>query len=233
MSVVAADRDKDACARAAEALSKFGDRIRVIEADIGTPEGARRAVEAAIEAFGRIDLLCNNAAYHPMETVEDHDIATWREAFRVNVDGCMLCSKYALPHMKRQGGGAIVNIGSVSGLVPYARGGAYAASKAAIAMLTRVLALEAGGYGVTVNCIAPGSIRHREEDLAQGEAPSSNPIGRSGKPADVASLVSYLASEEAGYITGTTITLDGGATAGRLRVSRRRDGQQSTGRKKP
>jgi NAD(P)-dependent dehydrogenase (short-subunit alcohol dehydrogenase family) len=218
MGVVAVDRSAEACAGARESLASWGDRIRIVAADIGTPEGAAAGIAAAIESFGRIDLLCNNAAVHPSETVEEHGIESWREAFRVNVDGTMLCSQAALRYMKRQQGGAIVNIGSISGHAPYAGGGAYAASKAAIEMLTRVLALEAGPYGVTVNCIAPGTIRHRPG--SENKSASHIPIGRAGTPADVARLVSYLASDAAGYISGTTITLDGGATAGRLRVGK-------------
>jgi NAD(P)-dependent dehydrogenase (short-subunit alcohol dehydrogenase family) len=218
MAVVVVDRDQNACVKAREALSAFRDRIRVITADIGTPAGAQMAIDTAVEDFGRIDVLCNNAAVHPMEEIADHALETWRETFRVNVDGTMLCSQKALPHMKRQGGGAIVNIGSISGHSPYAGGGAYATSKAAIAMLTRVLALEAGPHGIRVNCIAPGSIRHQEGD---GEVPPSIPIGRNGRLDDVAQLVSYLASDAAGYMNGAVITLDGGATAGRIRASKR------------
>jgi NAD(P)-dependent dehydrogenase (short-subunit alcohol dehydrogenase family) len=196
------------------------DRVRIITGDIGTPDGARMAIETSIEMYGRLDLLCNNAAVHPLELVEEHALETWSETFRVNVDGTMLCSQLALPHMKRQKSGAIVNIGSISGLVPYARGGAYAASKAAIMMLTKVLALEAGPYGVTVNCICPGSIRTQVSPTESVEdVPAHIPIGRYGKPADVAQLVSYLASEAASYMTGSVIVLDGGATAGRSRRS--------------
>lgn len=221
-NVVAADRSKEACVRARESLAAVADRVRTAIVDIGTPEGARLAIETAIEAFGRIDLLCNNAAVHPLETIEEHAFETWRETFRVNVDGAMLCSQAALRHMKRQRSGAIVNIGSISGHAPYAGGGAYAASKAAIAMLTRVLALEAGPYGVTVNCIAPGTIRHRPSIKDDDDSTLSHiPIGRAGRPADVAHLVSYLASDAAGYMTGAVITLDGGATAGRPRVSKK------------
>jgi len=155
---------------------------------------------------------------HPLELVEEHKIETWNETFRVNVDGTMLCSQLALAHMKRQKSGAIVNIGSISGLVPYARGGAYAASKAAIIMLTKVLALEAGPHGVRVNCICPGSIRTQAGSGEQiDEIATHIPVGRYGKPADVAHLVSYLASEAASYMTGSVIVLDGGATAGRSR----------------
>jgi 3-oxoacyl-[acyl-carrier protein] reductase len=118
--------------------------------------------------------------------------------------------------MKAGGGGTIVNMGSISGVMPYARGGAYAATKAAIAMLTRVLALEAGPFGITVNCIAPGAIRHGERPA--GEAPPANiPIGRAGTVDDVAHMVSFLASGKAGYVNGSVIVLDGGATAGRAR----------------
>jgi NAD(P)-dependent dehydrogenase (short-subunit alcohol dehydrogenase family) len=220
MCVVAIDRDSAACARAKRSLAMGEDRVRIITGDIGTPDGARLAIQTSIDVYGRLDLLCNNAAVHPLELVEQHKLETWSETFRVNVDGTMLCSQLALPHMKRQKSGAIVNIGSISGLVPYARGSAYAASKAAIIMLTKVLALEAGPYGVTVNCICPGSIRTQvSPDEAIEEIPTHIPIGRYGKPTDVAHLVSYLASEAASYVTGSVIVLDGGATAGRSRRS--------------
>lgn len=219
MDVVAADRDAAALGGARAILEATdGGKAVVAEADIGTLEGAARAIDCAIEQFGRIDLLVNNAAVHPLELLEDHDIGTWHETFRVNLDGTLMCAQAALPHMKAQGGGAIVNMGSVSGRVPYATGGAYAASKAAIEMLTKVLAIEAGPHGVTVNCIAPGSIRHRPGDEARDSGPPRGiPIGRRGNTADVAHLVSYLASDAARYMTGAVIVLDGGATAGRVR----------------
>ena len=220
MCVVAVDRNSDACSQAQRTLGIAEDRVRIITADIGTPDGARMAIETSVETYGRLDLLCNNAAVHPLELIEEHALETWSETFRVNVEGTMLCSQLALPQLKRQKSGAIVNIGSISGLVPYARGSAYAASKAAIMMLTKVLALEAGPYGVRVNCICPGSIRHGVLPGEQvEEVPTHIPIGRHGKPADVASLVFYLASDAASYITGSVIVLDGGATAGRSRRS--------------
>ncbi|HTI85943.1 MAG TPA: SDR family oxidoreductase [Alphaproteobacteria bacterium] len=223
MSVVAADRDEAACAEARKALVQFGDRVRVVVADIGTPEGANAAVQTAVKEFGRIDLLVNNAAVHPIETIEEHSFETWRETFRVNVDGAMLCSRAALPHMKRQGRGVIVNMGSVSGEVPYATGGAYGASKAAIALMTKVLAVEAGPYGVRVNCISAGTIRHRAETYGTADQkPAHIPIGRAGSTGDVAQLVSYLASDAASYLTGAVITLDGGATAGRPKTTKRK-----------
>ena len=215
MAVVAADWNGAACADAAASLDGCRDRTAVVEADVGTEDGAAKAVETAVTRFGRIDLLCNNAAIHPMASIEEMDLEAWNEAFRVNVTGAFLCSRRALPHMKAQRAGSIVNIGSVSGVSPYVGGGAYAVTKAALAMLTRVLALEAGPFGITVNCIAPGSIRHRSE---AGGNTAHIPVGRGGAIDDVASLVSHLASEEARYMTGATLVLDGGATAGRKRA---------------
>jgi NAD(P)-dependent dehydrogenase (short-subunit alcohol dehydrogenase family) len=220
MAVVALDRDAGACKAAQQEFSAA--KARFVTGDVGTPAGASLAIDTAVKEFGRLDLLCNNAAVHPLETIEEHDLDTWRETFRVNVDGALLCSQRALPHLKATGGGTIVNIGSIAGSVPYATGAAYAASKAALTMLTRVLALEAGPFGITVNCISPGAIRHRPADAGDTAPPGHIPIGRHGKPEDVAQMVSYLASDAAGYITGTVITLDGGATAGRARQSRRK-----------
>ena len=215
MAVVAADWSADACAGAAESLGGYEAPTVVVEADIGTEAGSAEAIETAIERFGRLDLLCNNAAIHPTATVEEMDVTAWNEAFRVNVTGAFLCSQRALPHMKKQGAGTIVNIGSVSGVSPYVGGGAYAVTKAALAMLTRVLALEAGPFGITVNCISPGSIQHRTQG---GGNTAHIPVGRGGTIDDVASLVTYLASVEARYMTGATLVLDGGATAGRKRA---------------
>lgn len=221
MAVVAIDRNGEACAAAQKALTEFGDRVRVVTGDIGSPEGAQLGINTAVDQFGRLDLLCNNAVVHPMEEIAEHQLATWREAFRVNVDGAMLCSQAAVTPMKRQGGGVIVNIGSISGVMPYAGGGAYAASKAALAMMTRVMALELGPHGIRVNCICPGSIQHRAGRGADQPVPPAIVIGRHGTVADVAHLVSYLASDQASYMTGAVITLDGGATAGRARAPRK------------
>lgn len=221
-SVLASDWNDVACAAAAAELAGFSQRLRIVKCDVGTPEGAAESVDGAVAAFGGLDLLCNNAALHPLETVAEHDLASWRETFRVNVEGTMLCSQRALVHMTKAGSGSIVNMGSIAGLVPYATGGAYGASKAAIALLTRVLALEAGPYGVTVNCIAPGSVRHRPADSGDGAPPAHIPVGRHGTVDDVAELVAWLASDASRYMTGAVLPLDGGATAGRARQSRPR-----------
>jgi NAD(P)-dependent dehydrogenase (short-subunit alcohol dehydrogenase family) len=218
MAVVAVDRDKEAVAKAREIAAHLPSPIEVVEADISTPEGAAAGVDTAVASFGRLDLLCNNAGIQRLVNIEDMTLETWRESFRVNVDGTLLTSQQALVPMKSQGYGSIVNIGSISGLSPYVSGGAYSSSKAAISMLTRVMALEFGPFGIRVNCICPGSIRTNVP--SEGDtmpAPTHIPIGRSGTPDDVAHMVSYLGSDGASYVTGAIFVLDGGATTGRAR----------------
>ena len=214
MKVVLADIERPVLVAAGEELSAAGADVLIVPTDVSMAGEVAALAATTLEHFGDVHLVCNNAAIHPMATIAEMDLAVWNEAFRVNVSGAFLCSKLALPHMKEQGAGTIVNIGSVSGVSPYVGGGAYAVTKAALAMLTRVLALEAGPFGVTANCICPGSIQHRTE--RPGSA-SHIPVGRAGTIDDVASLVIYLASAEARYMTGATLVLDGGATAGRQR----------------
>ncbi len=215
MNVLAADRNPEACDAARRLLE--GRSAHVMEADMADEEQVREVMDEALVHFGRIDLLCNNAGVRHVAPLADISLSDWQESFRVNVDAALLGARAVLPAMREQGSGVIVNIGSISGLAPYVEGGAYAASKAALAALTKVMAMEFGPLGVRVNCIAPGSI-DRE---GTGEMASSHiPIGRTGVPHDVASLVSYLASDEASYLNGTVIVLDGGATAGRTRPGR-------------
>ena len=215
MNVLAADRNPDACDAARRLLE--GRPAHVMEADMADEEQVREVMDEALVHFGRIDLLCNNAGVRHIAPLADISLTDWQESFRVNVDAALLGARAVLPAMREQGSGVIVNIGSISGLAPYAEGGAYAASKAALAALTKVMAMEFGPLGVRVNCIAPGSIDRN----GTGEMSSSHlPIGRAGTPHDVASLVSYLASDEASYLNGAVIVLDGGATAGRTRPGR-------------
>ena len=215
MNVLAADRNPDACDAARRLFE--GRLAHVMEADVAIEKQTNGVIEEALARFGGVDLLCNNAGVRHISPLADISIDDWRESFRVNVDAALLGARAVMPSMREQGGGVIVNIGSISGVAPYAGGGAYAASKAALVTLTNVLAMEFGPLGIRVNCIAPGSI-DRE---GTGELSSSHiPIGRTGVPGDVASLVSYLASDDASYLNGAVIVLDGGATAGRTRPGR-------------
>lgn len=210
LRVIVADRDPVACEQAANELRH--DPVVVLNVNVDSEEGFQRAIDSAVSTYGGVDLLCNSVGFRPIGRIVDIALDEWRQAFRSNVDTAFIGARSVFSSMKERGGGSIVNLASISGLAPYVEGGAYASSKAALIMLTKVLAMEFGPEGIRVNCICPGSI-NRDENT---DLPFSHiPIGRAGTPLDVGSLVSFLASDESSYITGAVIALDGGATAGR------------------
>lgn len=182
------------------------------EADLGG------IVADAVERHGRLDILVQNAGIYPMNDLVDIPVEEWDRVLAVNLRGCFLAAKAALPVMKAAGYGRIVMTSSITGprVVP-PRHAHYAASKAGINGLIRAAALEAAPFGVTVNGVEPGNIT--TEGLAAERSPefiaemqASIPMRRLGTPRDVADAVLFLASDEAGYITGTTIVVDGGQT---------------------
>jgi NAD(P)-dependent dehydrogenase (short-subunit alcohol dehydrogenase family) len=181
-------------------------------------EGAQRAIDDTIERFGRLDVLVNNASTNPyFVPLMDIDAERARRTVDVNQWATVLWSQLAWRAWMREHGGRIVNVSSVGGTVPEPGIGWYNGTKAAVIQLTRQMAQELAP-GVTVNCVAPGIIKtdmsralweQREDELAAGV-----PAHRLGVPADVASTIAFLASEQAAYITGQTLTVDGGATLG-------------------
>jgi NAD(P)-dependent dehydrogenase (short-subunit alcohol dehydrogenase family) len=193
-------------------------------ADLARPEDCAAAVEATVRAYGRLDVLLNNAGVGTMVvggTVETISLEHWDLAQDVNVRAMYLLSRAAIPHLRRQGGGAIVNIASVSAF----RGSterpthAYAASKGAVLALTRAMAASYGRDRIRVNAICPGTIRTRltadivervARDAAEGRG---IPLGRVGEPEDIARCALFLASDDAAFISGTQIVVDGGAMA--------------------
>jgi NAD(P)-dependent dehydrogenase (short-subunit alcohol dehydrogenase family) len=215
--VVVVDRDEAALAVLRAEAGRFPGPVALVAGDVGTTDGAQRAAGAALERSGRIDVLCNNAGVRPVGPFLDLEPERFEEALRVNVGGIYQCCRAVLPHMLEQRQGVVVNIASISGLLGYAGGSAYATSKAAAVMLTRILALEFGGAGIRVNCICPGSIDAQGTPGAPPPAAPSVPVGRKGRVDEVASMVLYLASDAAAFVNGAVLTLDGGITAGRPR----------------
>ena len=196
----------------------LGRRVDTEQADFAADPGlAARVVDAAVERLGRIDILVNNAAVTTkMAPFESLGRELFEETLAVNVTAPFLASQAAARHMAAAGrGGRIVNIGSVHARQSAPGAAAYETSKGGILALTAASAVSLGQYGITVNCVAPGAVVvERYDDLDWDEAwyVGRTPVGRMGRPEDIAATVRFLASDEAGFISGETIYVDGGMT---------------------
>ncbi|MCF3935569.1 SDR family oxidoreductase [Acuticoccus sp. M5D2P5] len=187
-----------------------------VAADIATPEGAEAAVAAAVATHGGLDILVQNAGIYPWTLIEDISPAEWDAVLGVNLRGTFMTAKAALGPMRAAGGGRMVFTSSITGPRVTSPGhGHYSASKAGIVGFVRSAALEWARDGITVNAIEPGNILTEGMKEDRGEAfiremSASVPLGRLGTPREIAHAALFLASEEAAYITGTTIVVDGG-----------------------
>ena len=213
-SVALLARDAERLAVTTEEL-EGGDRVLPIAGDVGEAADVDRLVDGAIERFGRVDIHVSNAGIHRvvpfLETTEE----TWDDVFRTNVRGAFLSCRAAAAAMTRSGGGSIVVIGSTNSFVAEPHMAAYNASKAALVLLVRSMAVDLAAAGIRVNLVAPGTIVSEitKPMIAAGFGFGSVPLGRIGEPIDVAWPVLWLASDEAAYITGATIVADGGQIA--------------------
>jgi NAD(P)-dependent dehydrogenase (short-subunit alcohol dehydrogenase family) len=185
----------------------------VVQADIRSSSQVAAMFGKIIDAFGRLDLLVNNAGVQTWKPLLEVSEEEWDLVIDTNLKGCFLCTQQAARYMKELGGGSIVNLGSGCNKLAFPSLVAYTASKGAIEMFTKEAAVELGQYGIRVNCIAPGAIesaRTREEDPDYaGTWSKLTPLGRVGTAADIAPTVVFLASPGASFITGQTIWIDG------------------------
>ncbi|MFI7386016.1 SDR family NAD(P)-dependent oxidoreductase [Streptomyces sp. NPDC049813] len=201
---------------AARIRERGGDAVAHL-CDVGDPGSVRAAVAAAVDVFGRLDVLVNNAyaCHSDASLFEDEDDEAWARDLDLSLTGAYRCCKAALPHLAASGRGAIVSIGSVNGLQDFGCH-AYSAAKAGLISLTRTLAGHAGPRGVRVNLVAPGTVR-TPAWTGQGRDPDVlaplYPLGRVGEPEDIAAAVAFLASADAGWVTGVVLPVDGGITA--------------------
>ncbi len=222
-AVVIADVNLAAATDLAEAITRTGGRAIAVECDVTLSEDCRRAVEAAVGSFGGLEILFNNAGIIRRADVVETTEEEWARVMAVNVTSVFLMSKHAIPVMARAGGGTIVNAGSGWGLRGGDRAASYCASKGAVVNLTRAMAIDHGPQNIRVNCICPGDTATamlREEarqlgtpDEAFMAASADRPLARIGTPADIARGVLYLVSDAAGWVTGTTLVVDGGGLA--------------------
>jgi NAD(P)-dependent dehydrogenase (short-subunit alcohol dehydrogenase family) len=201
----------------------LGAQAVLAVADISQEEGARKISETAAGNFGGIDILVNNAADFTQKSIEQAEVSDWQRVLGVNVIGTALVSKYAIPHMKARGGGAIVNIASMSGVIAQADFATYNASKGAVLTLTKCMALDLAPFKIRVNAVCPGCIvtsaSYREierlgltfEQWRDQIAPL-HMLNRLGEPREVADAALFLASDEASFITSANLMVDGGYT---------------------
>lgn len=215
--VVVVDRDKALAQRTVGMIEEGGGRAAVVEADVTRTADCAAVVQTALDRFGRLDLLDNNVGIGSRGTVVDETEESWRRVMQVNVDSMFLMSKHAIPAMRRAGGGAIVNVSSISALRP--RGlTAYSVSKGAVIALTRAMAVDHGRDGIRVNCVAPGPVytpmvyQRGMSASARDRRRQASALGIEGTGWDIGHAVRFLLSGHARYITGHTLVVDGGTT---------------------
>jgi NAD(P)-dependent dehydrogenase (short-subunit alcohol dehydrogenase family) len=224
--VVVVDLDAAPAERTVAMIEELGGDAVAFRADVTRSADCRAMVEAALDRFKRLDLLDNNVGIGSRGSVVEESEETWRRVMQVNVESMFLAAKHAIPAMIRAGGGAIVNVSSISALRP--RGlTAYSASKGAVIALTRAMAVDHGADGIRVNCVAPGPVytpmvyQRGMSDEARARRRRASVLGLEGTGWDVGQAVRFLLSAHARYITGQTLVVDGGATlAGPERDSR-------------
>jgi NAD(P)-dependent dehydrogenase (short-subunit alcohol dehydrogenase family) len=199
------------------------DRIAPLQGDAAQSDVARQAVALALERFGRLDVVVNNAGRFLLKPIAETTDDEWDGLMATNVRSVFVHCREALPHLLANGGGVIVNVSSISGVVGLPAQGAYCATKGAIAQITRQLAVEHAGDGVRVNAVAPGAVDTNFVNAALSGAPdlqaarrdigASHPIGRMASPEEIARIMVFLASPESSYMTGAVVMADGGYTA--------------------
>ncbi|MBK9611729.1 SDR family NAD(P)-dependent oxidoreductase [Candidatus Amarobacter glycogenicus] len=217
-SVFVVDRKLELAERTVEMIQAEGGQAAAFAADVTDEAACRILVEAAVARFGRLDLLDNNVGIGSRGSVVEESADAWRRVMQVNVESMFLVSKYAIPAMVASGGGgAIVNVASISALRP--RGlTSYSTSKGAVIALTKAMAVDHGPQGIRVNCVAPGPVytpmvgAGAMSPEARENRRSASLLGIEGTGWDVGNAVRFLLSEQARYITGQVLVVDGGAT---------------------
>lgn len=207
--------DRDGAALMDEAAQLDG--VLPVICDVSEPDEVAAMMAECADGLGRIDALVNNAGVADFGPIEDTTFARWREVMATNLDGVFLCSQAATPHL-RETGGAIVNVASISGLRASTLRVAYGTSKAAVIHLTRQQAAELGEHGIRANCVAPGPVRTKlalavhSQDIIDAYH-DAIPLNRYGSEDEIASVIVFLCSDKASYVTGQTIAADGGFEA--------------------
>lgn len=218
--VVVADRDLEGAEETLELIKKSGEKGIALEIDISSEDQIKGMIEETIDRFGQLDYACNNAGIEGDQAfTNDCTPENWRRVIDINLQGTWVCMKYEIAEMLIGGEGAIVNVSSIAGLIGFPGIPAYVSSKHGINGLTKTAALEYADKGIRVNAVCPGAIQTPMVDRFVGEETeerrnliAQHPIGRIGRPEEVAEAIVWLCSEKASFITGQTLAVDGGFT---------------------
>jgi 3-oxoacyl-[acyl-carrier protein] reductase len=215
--VVVNDVDGDRARAVATAIGKDGGKGAAVEANVTRRDEVERMVAGIVAEHGRLDVLINNAGINRDAMSYKMTEEQWDQVLTVNLKGTFLCAQAALPRMRERGWGRVVNTSSIGSLGNVGQAN-YSASKAGVIGLTKTLALEYAKYGVTVNCVAPGAVMTPMlagvPDQIREKIPAGIPVGRIAEPREIAAVHAFLASDEAAFITGQVIFVDGGMSVG-------------------
>lgn len=208
---------------ALEGVKKVGEAI-FCKADVSKSTEVKNMIGEAIQRYGRIDVLVNNAGVSPIGNVVDTSEEDWDYAININLKGVFLCCKYVIPQMLKTGGGIIINVGSINSFMAMENEAAYDASKGGVLLLTKAIALDFAKRNIRANCICPGCIETPMLQAVFKAAPdpkkareimaAKHPIGRLGIPEEIAKVALFLATDSSSFITGAAIPADGGMLAG-------------------
>ena len=223
-SVALTGRNAERGEAVAQSIVDAGGEAMFIRSDVRIAEDCRQAVEQTLERFGRIDILFNNAGvFHP-KTVPECTEEEWDETIDSSLKGAFLMSKYAIPSMIENGGGSIIHTSSGWGILGGDKAAAYCAAKGGLVIMAKAMAIDHGPDGIRVNCVCPGDVDTPmlPDDAAKRGMPweeylaefSDRPLGRIGTADEIADAVVFLASEEASFVTGDSLVVDGGGIAG-------------------
>jgi NAD(P)-dependent dehydrogenase (short-subunit alcohol dehydrogenase family) len=209
--------------RVAHEIESKGRKAHFIRSDLTVADNCRESVERVVETFGKLNILFNNAGTIVRQSIIDLTETDWDRVMAINTKSVFLMSKFAVPAL-RSSGGVIINTGSGWGLVGGPKAAVYCASKGAVVLLTKAMAIDLGPEGIRVNCLCPGDtdtsmLREEARQLGEDEADilaggADRPLGRIGSPDEVARAALFLASDQSTYVTGTTLVVDGGGLAG-------------------
>jgi NAD(P)-dependent dehydrogenase (short-subunit alcohol dehydrogenase family) len=221
--VVVADLNLAGALETARQIKAGGGQAIALETDVALPESVQTLVAQTLETFSQVHVLLNNAAIQINKTVEDTTVEEWNREINVNLGGVFLCSKFFLPHLRRTRG-CIINMSSVNGFFVEPRCAGYCATKAAIIGLTKAMAIDHGKEGIRVNCICPGYIdaglawgyfeAQPDPAAARAAAGKLHALWRIGRPEEVGRVAVFLASDEASFMTGSAVVVDGGFGSG-------------------